>query len=251
MSLIVSETMGEGIARLAINRPERRNALSPEARLELIAALEAALGDPGVKAIVFGSTAGQFCAGGDIDAMGGNDAQSTRARMKLHHRFVRLLADAEKPVVAAVEGYAVGAGAGIALFADTIVLAESGAIGFPFFKIGLTPDFAISYTLTRRVGWAKARQLLLYAKTLRGREAVEAGLADVLAPDGEAEARAFALAKELASMSPVSFSLTKRHLALEPRSLEAALEAEAMAQPLAAISPQHAEARAAFLARRK
>ena len=251
MSLIVSESMGDGIARLAINRPERRNALSPDARLELIAALDAALADPAVKAVVFGSTAGHFCAGGDIDAMGGNDARATRARMKLHHRFVRLLADAEKPVIAAVEGYAMGAGAGIALFADTIVLAESGAIGFPFFKIGLTPDFAISYTLTRRLGWAKARQLLLYAKTLRGKEAVDAGLADVLAPDGQAESRAFDLAKELAAMSPVSFGLTKRHLALEPRSLEAALEAEAMAQPLASISAEHIEARDAFLAKRK
>lgn len=246
MSLIVSEAMGHGVWRIAINRPEVRNAISPDTRLELIEAFSAALADPQVTAILLGSTGGHFSSGGDIRTMGQGDARDARARMKLHHRFVRMVIEAEKPVLAAVEGYAMGAGAGLALCADTIVIAESGAIGFPFFKVGLTPDFAISFTLTRRVGWARARQLIFYARTVRGADAVAMGLADELARDGESEARAFALAKELAAMPPLAFSLTKHHLLNEPRSLEAALEAEATAQPLCSTGPEHAEGRAAF-----
>lgn len=251
MSLVVSEPMEDGVWRIAINRPDVRNAISPDARLELIAAYTQALDDPAVTAIVMGSTEGHFSSGGDIRTMGRGDARDARARMKLHHRFVRMIAEAQKPLVAAVEGYAMGAGAGLALFADTIVLAEGGAIGFPFFKVGLTPDFAIPYTLTRRLGWAKARQLLIYARTVRGAEAVEMGLADVLAPDGEAEAKALALAKELAAMPPMAFALTKMHLLNEPRSLQDALEAEATAQPLCSTGPEHAEGRAAFRESRK
>jgi 2-(1,2-epoxy-1,2-dihydrophenyl)acetyl-CoA isomerase len=251
MSLVVSEPMEDGVWRIAINRPDVRNAISPDTRLELIAAYTQALDDPAVSAIVMGSTEGHFSSGGDIRTMGRGDARDARARMKLHHRFVRMIAEAQKPLVAAIEGYAMGAGAGLALFADTVVLAEGGAIGFPFFKVGLTPDFAIPYTLTRRLGWAKARQLLIYARTVRGAAAVEMGLADVLAPNGQAEAKALELAKELAAMPPMAFSLTKMHLLNEPRSLQDALEAEATAQPLCATGPEHAEGRAAFKEQRK
>lgn len=251
MQFIVSEQMTAGIWRIAINRPDVRNAISPDTRLELIEAFSSALADPSVQAIVMGSTHGHFSSGGDIRTMGQGDARDARARMKLHHRFVRMVAESDKPILAAIEGYAMGAGAGLALFADTIVLAEGGAIGFPFFKVGLTPDFAIPYTLPRRVGWAKARQLLFYARTVRGKEAVAMGLADELAPDGQAEARTLELALELAAMPPLAFSLTKNHLLKEPRSLDAALEAEATAQPLCSTGPEHAEGRAAFRESRK
>jgi 2-(1,2-epoxy-1,2-dihydrophenyl)acetyl-CoA isomerase len=251
MALVVAEDMEPGIRRIAINRPDVRNAISPDTRLELIAAWTAAIDDPAVTAIVMGSTEGHFSSGGDIRTQGQGDQRDARARMKTHHRFVRMVAECPKPVVSAVEGYAMGAGAGLALWGDTVVLAEGGAIGFPFFKVGLVPDFAIPYTLTRRLGWAKARQCLLYARTVRGAEAVEMGLADVLVPDGKAEEKALELAKELAAMPPFAFGLTKHLLLQEPRSLEASLEAEATAQPLCATGPEHREGRAAFKEGRK
>ena len=89
--------------------------------------------------------------------------------MKDNHRLVRTLAEAEKPIIAAVEGFAVGAGAGIALLCDAIVLAQEGALGFPFFRVGLTPDYGILFTLPRRVGNARARQDLREAEKERGR----------------------------------------------------------------------------------
>ena len=251
MTIVVSEIAAPGIARIAINRPDKRNAVSPEARNALIEAVGAALTDASVRAIVIGSTAGHFCAGGDIDSMIDLDVASGRTRMKDNHRMVRVLAEAEKPIVAGGEGFAMGAGAGMALLCDSIVLAESGALGFPFFRIGLTPDYGILFTLARRVGGARARQILLRAQMLKGKDAVDMGLADELVADGGAEARAIELAQELGDMPPHAFALTKRHLAMEPQSLEAALEMEAMSQSLAFVGDELTEGRAAFLEKRK
>jgi 2-(1,2-epoxy-1,2-dihydrophenyl)acetyl-CoA isomerase len=251
MSLVVSETAALGIARIAINRPDKRNAVSPEARNDLIEAVTEALRDNATRAIVIGSTAGHFCAGGDIDSMIDLDVASGRTRMKDNHRMVRVLAEAEKPIVAGVEGFAVGAGAGIALLCDSIVLAESGALGFPFFRIGLTPDYGILFTLSRRVGGARARQILLRAQMLKGQDAIDIGLADELVADCGAEVRAIELAQELGDMPPHAFALTKRHLAMEPQSLEAALEMEALSQSLAFVGDELTEGRAAFAEKRK
>jgi 2-(1,2-epoxy-1,2-dihydrophenyl)acetyl-CoA isomerase len=251
MTIVVSEIAAPGIARIAINRPDKRNAVSPEARNALIEAVGAALTDASVRAIVIGSTAGHFCAGGDIDSMIDLDVASGRTRMKDNHRLVRVLAEAEKPIVAGVEGFAMGAGAGMALLCDSIVLAESGALGFPFFRIGLTPDYGILFTLARRVGGARARQILLRAQMLKGKDAVDMGLADELVADGGAEARAIELAQELGDMPPHAFALTKRHLAMEPQTLEAALEMEALSQSLAFVGDELTEGRAAFAEKRK
>ncbi len=251
MPAVINEMPAPGIARIAINRPDKRNALNQEARDGLTVAVADALADDGVHAIVLGSEAGYFCAGGDIDAMADMDVVSARARMKAHHRLVRMLIEADKPVVAGIEGFAVGAGAGFALLADTIVLAEAATIGFPFFRVGLTPDYGILYTLPRRVGPARARQMLLYARMYKGAEAFEAGLADELAPEGSAEARALELAVKLAAMPPHAFALTKRHLAMAPANLETALEMEAMAQSLAFNGAEFDEGRDAFQAKRK
>jgi len=203
-----------------------------------------------VRAIVITGAGGHFCAGGDIDSMDGLTPKTGRARMKDGQRLVRLLYECEKPVVAAVEGFAVGAGAGLALLADSIVVAEGATIGFPFFRVGLVPDYALLHTLPRRVGGAKARDLLLFARMVVAADAVAMGLADHLAPKGEAVARATELARELGAMPPHAFGLAKRQLALAPLSFEAALEAEAMAQSLSFLSEESAEGRAAFREKR-
>ena len=251
MSLVVSETVAPGIARIAINRPNKRNALSPECRNEMIEVVSASLGNPNINAIVIGSTKGHFCAGGDIDSMVDLTAAVGRTRMKDNHRLVRLILEAEKPIIAAVEGFAVGAGAGMALLCDTIILAETGALGFPFFRIGLTPDYGILFTLPRRIGSARARQILLRAQMLKGKVAVDAGLADELVAEGETDARAVERAQEMANMPPLAFALTKRHLAMEPQTLEAALEMETLSQSLTFLGDELTEGRTAFAEKRK
>jgi len=251
MPLVLSEMLGDGITRIAINQPEKRNAVGPDVRDELMAKVTDALSDDAVHAIVLGSEGGHFCAGGDITSMADIDVLSGRRRMQENHKMVKLLAEAEKPLIAAVEGFAVGAGAGIALLCDSIVLAEGGTIGFPFFRVGLTPDYGILFTLPRRVGSAKARQILLRGQMLKGAEAVTEGLADEIAEDGGAEARAVEIAREMAAAPPHAFALAKRHLTMEPQTLEAALEMEAMSQSLAFVGPELAEGRAAFMEKRK
>jgi 2-(1,2-epoxy-1,2-dihydrophenyl)acetyl-CoA isomerase len=250
MTVVLVDQPAEGIVRIALNRPDKRNALNPELRLALIDAMARALDDAACAAVVLTGAGGHFCAGGDIDSMAGMTVQDSRARMKSNHRLVAMIANAEKPVVAAVEGYAVGAGAGLALLADTIVLGESGSIGFPFFRIGLIPDYGILWSLPRRVGAARARQILLYARMLKGRAALEAGLADEVVADGGAAERAVALARELMAMPPHAFALAKRQLALQPATLDAALEMEAIGQALSQQTGEFAEGRTAFLEKR-
>jgi 2-(1,2-epoxy-1,2-dihydrophenyl)acetyl-CoA isomerase len=251
MSVVTIETPQAGIARLAINRPDKRNAINPETREALIEGIGGLLADDDVHCIILGSTDGHFCSGGDITSMDKLDVRAARVRMQQNHRLVRLLLEAEKPVIAAIEGFAVGAGAGLAMLADTIVLAESGTIGFPFFRVGLTPDYGILYTLPRRVGPGRARQILLYARMVKAEEACGIGLADVFTPDGDAEAVALEVAGELTVMPPHAFALAKRHLTMAAGSLEATLEMEAMAQALCFNGPEFAEGRAAFAEKRK
>jgi enoyl-CoA hydratase/carnithine racemase len=236
----------DGIARVALNRPDKRNSLNEELRTALIETLGELLGDPAVQALVLTGEGGTFCAGGDIDTMAGLDAPAGRTRMKNNHRIVRLLAQAEKPVVAAVEGFAVGAGAGLALLADTVVAAEGSTIGFPFFRVGLVPDYGLLFTVARRVGDARARQLMLYARMVAAKDAVAMGLADEFSSKGAAEALARERAAALAAMPPYAFAAAKRQLWLAPQSLEAALEAEALAQAACFTTSEFAEGRAAF-----
>lgn len=247
---VVNIERRDGIARVAINRPDKRNALNDDVRNLLIAELPKLLGDDAVRAIVLTGEGGHFCAGGDIASMEKLDSKGARARMKANHLIVRMIAEAEKPVVTAVEGFAVGAGAGLAMLGDTAVIAEKGTIGFPFFRVGLIPDYGILHTLPRRAGGAKARQILLYAKMVKAADAVKMGLTDELVPEGSAEEVAVERAQELAAMPPFAFAIAKRQLGLAPVSLDAALEMEALAQAGCFGADEFREGFTAFMEKR-
>lgn len=240
----------DGIARVAINRPDKRNALNDEVRHKLIAELPGLLRDDAVHALVLTGEGGHFCAGGDIASMEGLDSMGARARMKDNHTIVRLIAESEKPVVTAIEGFAVGAGAGLAMLGDTAVIAESGTIGFPFFRVGLIPDYGILHTLPRRAGGAKARQLLLYAQMVKAPDAVAWGLADELVADGKAEETAVERAHALAQMPPFAFAIAKQQLGLAPVKLDEALEMEALAQAGCFGADEFLEGSTAFMEKR-
>lgn len=251
MSLVLIDRPEPGIVRLCINRPERRNAFDPEVRNALLEACGSVVYDDDVRAIVLGSANGVFCAGGDVTGMKDMTPEAGRKRMGTSHRLVRMMVDCDKPIVAAVEGWAVGAGAGIALWADTIVLGEGATVGIPFFKLGLVPDFGIFHTLPRRVGVAKSRQILLYGRNYKGRAALDMGLADEVVPDAEVAKIALERARELAAQPRHAMSITKRQLALWPTSLGPALEMESMGQSLGFQTADFAEGRTAFMEKRK
>jgi enoyl-CoA hydratase/carnithine racemase len=251
MSLVLTDEPLEGVRRLSLNRPAKRNALSPELRAALAEAFAAAADDRSVRVILLTGAGGHFCAGGDLTSLQGIGAAAGRARIRAGHRLQRAILDCAKPVVAAVEGYAMGAGAGLAMAADTVVLDPAASIGFPFLKVGLGPDFATGYVLPRRVGLQRARQALLRAQTYRGEDAVRLGFADELAEPGQVQQTALEICLQYRAAAPLAFELTKRQLAAAPQALEAALEMEATTQALCFESPDFAKALAGFADRRK
>lgn len=250
--LLLRDEPRDSVARLTLNRPERRNAINPPLRSALLDSLAAALSDPGVCAIVITGAKGTFCAGGDLaSAETRNDPGTARARMTENHRLVRLFWHAEKPLIAAVEGSAIGAGAGLALLCDSIVAGESARFGFSFLRVGLVPDYALSFTLPRRIGHARAADLLLRAASVSGADGAKIGLADIAVDDDSVQDAALDRASLLAQQPPTTFALAKRMLLASPMTIDRALDTEAAYQALCFLGPEHDEGKKAFLEKRQ
>ena len=173
---ILSERDG-AVLTLAFDYPERRNALAVPLRTELEALLETAQGD-GTRSIVLTGANGVFSAGGDISGMNVENALEGRERMRRTHRLVRLLARGNVPVIAAVEGWAAGAGCSLALLCDHVVAAEDARFVLGFHKIGLMADLALPYTLPARIGAGRARDMMLFHTAYTGAEALGKALCD-------------------------------------------------------------------------
>ncbi len=146
------EDLDGGIAVLTIDRPEARNALSPETRSEIAASFEAMAADDAVRAVVLTGAGEHFCAGGDVKTMGSREPSAMEDRVAVMVRVAELLITFPKPLVAAVRGHAAGAGASIACLADVVVAADSAKFTVSFLNIGLVPDWGLTHTLQRRVG---------------------------------------------------------------------------------------------------
>jgi len=248
-SPIIEDQPAEGVIRFAINRPKMRNPINEETRGALIDALRNARDTSSVRAIIITGSSGGFCAGGDIRNMAAHDECSARISMSKNHELVRLIRAIDKPIIAAVEGYAVGAGAGLALLADTLVAGESAVIGFPFFKLGLVPDYGILHTLPLRVGMGRARQMLLNARTVKAPEAKKTGIFDIVVGDGDVQDEAVRQAVNLAAQPQHALALVKSALQANNIGADAALDLELAAQTLSFVSKDHQIGVAAFRAK--
>lgn len=237
-----------GVLTLTLDYPARRNALALPLREALHEALEAAQGDAEIRAVVLAGAGGSFCSGGDISGMEVADAMAGRERMRRTHRLIRLMVAGRLPIVAAVEGWCVGAGLSLACACDTILAAEDACFMAGFGRIGLIPDLGLPFTLPARIGAGRARQMFLYGSRLSAAEAERIGLVDGVVPKGQALAAAAEKARFLAAQAPLPIALAKRMLA---EGLERALEDERHFQTLCFLSAEHAEGRAAFLAKRE
>jgi len=233
---------------LTMNEPSRRNALSMAMRQSFIEELERAEADPAIRAIVITGAGGQFCGGGDITGMDSADFAAGRERFRLTHKLVRLHLESSKPFVAAVEGWAAGAAVGLAIGCDTVIAAEGARFITPFVRIGLIPDYGLLHTLPRRIGEGRARNMFLSAEPVDAAEALRIGLADQVVPNGTALEHALARAKKLAEGAPLAIAMTRSIMA---RGLVEALEWERNAQATLFLTADHAEGKAAFLAKRK
>ncbi|MBP0446394.1 enoyl-CoA hydratase/isomerase family protein [Roseomonas sp. SSH11] len=237
-----------GVVTLTIDFPARRNALAVPLRARMAEVLEEAQGDPSVRAFVVTGAAGNFCSGADISGMDVRDAMSGAERMRRSHRLIRLIAAGNKPVVAAVEGWCVGAGLSLACACDLIVAAEDARFMAGFGKIGLMADLGLPYTLPARIGAGRARRMLMLHQQLSAGEAERIGLVEEVVHRGQALHFALERARFLAAQAPAPMALTK---AMFAAGLDAALETERHFQSTLFLSADHKEGRAAFLEKRE
>ncbi len=249
-----------GVARLVLDRPEAKNALSIEMRDDIVARVREARSDPGVRALLVTGVGDAFCAGMDLRAStvsraGGEgfDPRATSEALRSGvQTFIRELWELDKPTVAAVNGTAVGPGAHLALACDFVLVCEQTRFIWSFATWGLVVDAGGAYLLPRLVGLPRAKAMVLLGEGARGEEAVQLGLAYRYVADPEQLAvEASDLAARLAAGPTRSLGLSKQLLNASFESdLVRSLDREAQAQAVATVSPEMAEGMAAFKERR-
>lgn len=215
------------VARLRINRPDKRNAIDYDVREQMTQHLRSLLADARCRALVFGGVDGVFSAGGDVPSMVGLTEAQARERMRHIHVLCGLVASARIPVVSAMEGIAAGAVVGLALLGDHIVAGPGTRVLFPFLKLGLAPDWGQLLTLPRRVGLGAARRILTSGQAVTGEEAHRMGLADTLVPDADVMQTAVQTAAALALLPQEAFGRMKQRLNDPAPTLQAELAREA------------------------
>jgi 2-(1,2-epoxy-1,2-dihydrophenyl)acetyl-CoA isomerase len=207
--MAIDYACADGVARVHLRRPERLNAVTPELVEDLLAALERAAGEAAV--VVLAGRGRAFCAGHDLkQELPAESVPQTRRRLERIQDVTRRIRGFPGPVIAAVHGYALGAGAEFALGCDLVVAAESARFGFPEVGVGLSVTGGISALLPRIVGPARAKELLLLGEHVDAARAAGWGLVNRVVPDGEHETAALALAARIADRPPVAAGLAKR-----------------------------------------
>ncbi len=231
-------------AVVTLDNPATRNSLGPELKDGLAAAIAQVKVDPEVRAVVLAGANGAFCAGGDlrgIASAGQLESDGMRARMHATHAILRELLMLDRPVIAAVDGAAYGAGFSLALAADFVLVTPRARFCMVFMRMGLVPDCGATYTLPRVVGAQRARELFLSAREVGAAEALSLGIAMEQHEQPALLPRALALAESFAGASPLAVSLVKR-ITLDPGALERALEDEANGQALCFQTTPHRQA---------
>lgn len=249
----LSVDLADGVARVTLNRPEARNALNMQCKAELADALRRLGESAEVRCMLLTGSGEAFCAGGDVREMDPDrtpEAARLRMRKLLREVFVPL-ARFDKPVVAAVNGHAHGAGLSLALACDIVIASDRAVVSLAFARIGLVPDCGSSYFLTRLIGANKAKELLFTAARLSATEALEAGLVNRVVSHDELESVTSELARTLAQGPTVAFGLAKRLIDQAPSlSFDDMVELESYAQGIAMSTSDHREAVAAFREKR-
>lgn len=207
---------------LTFNRPESRNALTPELAGRLTVALDEAKHDDEVRAVVLGGAGGSFCSGIDLGGLmgllgqepspSGRRALAKRVLGGELHGAIRALWDLPKPTVAAVRGSAAGFGLDLACACDLRVIAKDAKLAYPFVKRGLVPDGGTGHHLPRIVGLGRALELVLLGTPIDGDRAEAIGLANRALPSEEVEAAALELASRLAANAPIALAAAKHRL---------------------------------------
>jgi enoyl-CoA hydratase/carnithine racemase len=236
------------VVELTLNRPAKKNALTGAMYRALIAALEQVEGDPGVGAILFKGAGGVFTAGNDIADFA---AAAQNGEEPAAADFVRKIANFPKPIVAAVEGLAIGVGCTLLLHCDLVYAAPDARFSLPFVDLGLVPEAGSSLLLPRRAGLARASAWLLLGESFSAEEALAAGIVNAIVDPAELADFARAKAAALAAKPREALLQARRFLRGDGAELNARIEAEVAAFKQALAAPQARAALAAFLGKGK
>lgn len=253
---VLLEQRKAGLLCLTLNRPERRNALDAELAERLLDAVQRAVSDADVRAILLRGAGGTFCVGGDVKAMaeGAGRADTIDQRVQALRRrseISRLLHEMPKPTLAVISGAAAGAGLSIAMACDFRIAARTAKLTVAFAKVGLSGDYGGTYLLTKLLGSARARDLYLNSPTFNGEQALEQGLVHRIAPDEEVEEIGGKWGDELAAGPTVAFGYMKQAINLAEHSqMAAVLDVEAMNHVRCTATDDHKEAASAFVSKR-
>jgi 2-(1,2-epoxy-1,2-dihydrophenyl)acetyl-CoA isomerase len=252
-SLLVDDHAG--VRTLTLNRPEAYNSLTAELKSSLRDALTQAAEDPAVRAVVLTGAGKAFCAGQDLKehvaALQSDDPTPFSTVAEHYNPIVRALTSMPKPVIAAVNGMAAGAGASFAYACDLRIMSRSAKFLMAFATIGLTADSGASWTLPRLIGYGRAMELMLLAKPVTAEQALTIGMATEVVDDGEALSTAQALASRMATGPTTGYAKIKEALLTAAGAdLEKALATEEAAQTQLGKTTDHREAVDAFVAKR-
>lgn len=243
------------VARLTLNRPDRRNALDSELAAAFVTALGAASADRDVRVVVITGAGSAFCAGANLDglleASERGDAAAIAASFGVVEDVYRALLAARPATIAAVNGYALAGGAGLATLCDFALASDRAQLGYPEIQLGLMPGMVMAF-LFRLVGYRTALELALTGRRVPAEEAARIGLVNWVVPREELDGAVRALADELAAQSPSAVALTKRWArALGEMDLLTGIRQGRDMSTLAALTPEARAGLGAFVDRRR
>ncbi len=258
MTAIVTVADAGHVRTITLNRPEKKNALSGELSWGIVEAVDAAAADDNVWVVAITGSGDAFCAGLDLAAGVRYTPLSPQAAQLddvgwVGQFLLAIRKRCDKPVVAGINGVAVGAGLGLAMAADVRIVARSARLMAGYTRIGGSPDAGLTITLPQTMGYEKAMRFMLENRTVLGEEAVALGMAGEVVDDAQIGERLAAYCQALCEWSPITLRLLKRGMArsMESTDMEGQLRYEVANIRMAFASEDGKEARTAFLQKRK
>ena len=252
---VVKYKAESGIGFIKLNRPEAYNAMSDELREGLIEKVSAALHDQTVSVVMIMGEGKSFSSGGDVKKFAERelDLNEQRDHLLSMNELVQDLYYSPKPVITAINGYAVGAGLSLALCGDLILCSKDAKFSAPFLRLGLAADMGLSFLASRRIGTERTKRILLTGEMIDADTAEQWGLVDwVVEETNDLESRALEVAKNLAESSSLAVGVTKSMMNhVHQSSFTAILNQELANQNLLFLSPEYREGVQAFIEKRK
>lgn len=253
----IEYSSSDGLATITLDRPEVFNAIDDDLGHALLDAVAHAAAEESIRCLVITGAGKAFCSGEDLTALStqyenGGAPDLGRILTERYNPLIKMIVEAPKPVVAALNGVAAGAGASIALACDARVASEHASFVVPFARVGLVPDSAALFFLVRMIGTARAWDLACSSRSVGAHEAATLGLVNRVVPAGDFEPSWRSYARQLAEGPTRAYALTKAVLAGAPgSSLQEQLDAEVVAQRAAGRTKDHLEGVRAFLDKRE